>query len=492
MEGISKMNEYTENAPEKIDLIELLDNVLKGIKKLWWVILGLTVVFALKAYFNVSYSYVPRYVASATASIRSSGSSNYIDQTTAEQMADIFPYIVRSGVFEDAILDDMGLDAMPGSISMTVENGTNFFTISANAADPQVAYDLLQATIRQYPKVAEFAVGRIQMTVLDETGIPKNTGRESVFRGSVRNGAIKGFAMGCILLALYVVLTNKIKKEKDIRKVVNLENLGSVPAVQAKRRKKRKSEVTLVMHKEGVPQMYEEAIRKVRYRVMKEMESNGYRSLLITSSIPGEGKTTLAANLAIALARQGKKVVLIDADMKNPSLAKVLNETEEHPGLAAVLRMDVSIGEALTTIAVNGGKLRVMFASQPDAEGAKLLSLDEMGKLVKTLEQSADIVILDTAPSGVMADAAVLGNYVGAALYVVRYDFINRWKLRTGVQLLAESNAKILGYILNADKSRGSKGYGYGYGYKNYSGYYGYGRYDSRKKDDMSGRVMKD
>ena len=81
-----------------------------------------------------------------------------------------------------------------------------------------------------------------------------------------------------------------------------------------------------------------EAIRKLRIKIMKDMEENQFKSIMITSSIPGEGKTTLAVNLAISIANQGKKVILIDCDMRNPSDAGVMNEQETHPGLGAVLK----------------------------------------------------------------------------------------------------------------------------------------------------------
>ena len=102
------MSEYTENAPEKIDLTNLMRDGKRAFRKLWWLVLGLVIVFAAKAYLTVSYSYVPQYVASATMAIRSaSGEASYIDESTAKQMASIFPYIMKSGLLENAILDDM-------------------------------------------------------------------------------------------------------------------------------------------------------------------------------------------------------------------------------------------------------------------------------------------------------------------------------------------------------------------------------------------------
>ena len=485
------MSEYTENAPEKIDLTNLMRDGKRAFRKLWWLILGLIIVFAAKAYLTVSYSYVPQYVASATMAIRSaSGEASYIDETTAKQMASIFPYIMKSGLLENAILDDMKLESMPGSLSMTAEEGTNFFTVSATATEAQVAYDLLQAALRQYPEVAQFAVGQIEMLVLDETGVPKNTGRESVVRGSIVNGAAKGLVFGLVIMAVYVASRNTVKKRKELRNIMNLEDIGSVPYIFEKKRKKKASGAWLALNNERISQVYVEAIRKLRIKVMKEMEDKGYKSLLVTSSIPGEGKSTLAVNLAIAMARQGKSVILVDGDVRNPSIAKIIGEKKKHPGLAAVLRKQAPIDKALVKVEIKDGSLLALCGGESDTGMAQALGTERMGKLIKALEQAADVVVIDTPPSELLADAAALAKHVDAAVYVVRCDFTKKSRIRNGIQALSESGINILGYVFNADNSKVGKGYGYGY--KNYSGYYGYGVRGNGKKEDSSGRVVKD
>lgn len=489
------MSEYKENAPQKIDLISLMLDVIKGVKKFWWLVIGLALVFAAKSYLSVSTSYTPQYIASATMAIRGSGSEmDYVNAETAEQMAEIFPYILKSGILQEKIAQDMGLESMPGSIAMTAEPGTNLFTVSANANDPKLSQQLLEATLRQYPEVAKFVIGYIEMEVLDETGVPEDTGREQVFRGSLISGAIKGGSIGLFVMFLYIITRRTVKKRKELSRIVNLEDFGSIPFVRMKKRKKTVINSAVNLKNERVPQSYLEAIRKLRIKVTKAMEENEFKSLLVTSSIPGEGKTTLATNLSIALAKQGKRVVLVDCDPRNPSIAENMEEENGHPGLGAVLRGRISVLDALTEVEVNGGKLRILYGGAPDATAAKMLGTETMGELVRTLEDHADIVILDTAPSELLADATTLAKHVDAALYVVKCDHARKNRIRNGVQALSVSGIKILGYVFNADTSKRGGGYGYGYGYKDYGSYYGYGYgyYGNRKKDDLSGRVIKD
>lgn len=338
------MSEYREmrsrdlDEVDKIDLTDLLQDIYQGIRKFWWLVIGLAVIFALQSYFSVRSSYRPQYVASATMSVRVAGNANYVNAQSAKQMETVFPYILTSGVLQDVIAEDMGLDYVPGTVTAVAENGTNLFTVSASASDPKVAYDLLQSVIENYPKVAEFVVGKTKLDILDETGIPEDTGKELVIRGSLKRGAARGALLGFLLMGIYILTRRTVKSRKELKKDLNLEDLGGIPFIHAKKRRKDKFLSSVSLMNERVPQRYLEAIRKLCIRVMKEMEQRGYKSILITSSIPGEGKTTLAVNLAIAAAKSGKKVVLVDCDPRNPSVASAMNEKEGFRDLVQYFR----------------------------------------------------------------------------------------------------------------------------------------------------------
>lgn len=489
------MSEYKETEPQKIDITDLIQDAIKGFRRFWWLVIGLALIFGAKSYFTVTTGYVPKYVASATLAVYCKGNdSDYLNEETAKQMAEVFPYILKSGVLENEITLDMELESMPGTISMSVEEGTNLFTISASASDAQVSYELLQATLRQYPEVAKFVIGEIEMDLLDETGVPTDAGLNNTVRGSVKDGAIKGAIIGLGIIAVYVLTRKTVKSRKELKQTVNLSDFGSVPFVALKKRKKKGMNMAVNLKNERVSRVYLEAIRKLRIKVMKEMEQGEHRSLLVTSSIPGEGKTTIASNLAMAIAKQGKRVILVDCDPRHPSVASVMGESKEHPGIDAVLKNQVTIKEALTETEMSEGRLQILYGGKPDSNVAKLLGTKQMEALIKVLERQADIVIFDTAPAELLADAAALAKYVDAALYVVKQDYAKKDQIRNGVQALSMSGIKIIGSVFNADKSRKSSGYGYGYGYKNYGNYYGYGYgyYGNRKKDDLSGRVIKD
>ena len=460
------------DAPEKIDLTNVMLDVYHGVKRLWWLFIGLIIICAVQSYFSVSTSYQSKYVASATVSVTSVGGMDYVNAQSAQQMAEVFPYILTSGVLKDVVAEDMGLDSMPGSIDVKADDGTNLLTISVSGNDPQMAYKTLKSVIKNYPKVAEFVLGETKLTILDETGIPTDIKREEVIRGSYKRGALKGAIIGCVILLLYVLSRRTVKSRKDLKKNINLQDLGSIPYVRTKKRKKETFYNSVSLLNERISMSYLEAIRKLRIRIMKDVEKKEYQTLLVTSSIPGEGKTTLSANLAISIAQQGKKVLLVDCDLRNPSIAGVMNEQEPHPGLGSVLKKEVPLSEAITNVKLpkertnENGSLHVIFGG---------------------------------------ADAPLLGKYVDAALYVIRYDYTKLREIREGVESLALSGIDMLGYVFNGDNSSGGQGYGYGYrrygNYGSYGSHYGsygkygaYGHYGKMEKGstDKFGRVIKD
>lgn len=483
---------------EKIDIISFAGDFLYGLKKLWLLILVLTLAGAGISYFRTSYTYTPQYVASATMSVTAPG-GQYIGAQTASQMAEVFPYILTSGVLEDVVAREMGMDSVPGSISATAEEGTNLLTMSVTSDDPQMAYDILHTVIDCYPEVAEFVLGNTSLTILDETGVPSDTQKEVVVRGSYRRGAIMGAGAGLVILCLYILLKKTVKSKDKLKSQINLPDMGSLPYIRNKKRKKKPEQNKVSLINERTPASYQEAMRRLRIRVLKEVEENQTKTIMVTSSIPGEGKTTVAVNLAISLVRQGKKVVLVDCDLRNPSIADFLGITEQRSGIDSVLHKKAAVTDVLTEIDVNGeNKLTLLLGEEEEKTDISLLGSKRMEGLIAELKNMADVVILDTAPAQLLADAALMARFVDAALYVIRYDYTKMYKIREGIQALAMSKIKMLGYVFNCDRNSGDGkyGYGYGYGYRRYGSYGHYGRYRDTgkrdKKEDLSGRVIKD
>ncbi len=457
---------------EKIDVISFVNDFLHRLRRLWLIVLALTVAVAALFYYRVSSTYTPTYVAEATVTVEIVNGGSYSNKNTAEQMGLIFPYILTSGALSDVIAQDLGMDNVPGTINVTCIRGTNLLTITVSSWDANYAYDTLQSVLRNYPAVAQFVVGQTELKVIDDNGIPTDSGRESVIRGSVKKGALIGFALGMLFVALHVATFRTIRNEAELRSLLNIPFLGTLPFYRKKqRRNSARTEINIL--KDGENSDYVESVRLVRTRLERQMGDR--KVLMVTSSISGEGKSTVAANLAISMARKGKRVILVDCDLRNPTVSQIFGLQEKYPGLVPILRGTCRLEDSLCEVLDHGAPigLTLLPGGERESRLVEILSSEEMKNLIETLRAQADIVILDTPPSAVLVDAMMLVRYVDEVAYVIMCDYARRRYIFEGVEELTSAGATIAGCILNGGKTRGGR-YGY-YGRYGYKGKYGYG-----------------
>ncbi len=446
---------------EKINIVSFLNDLVHRLRSFWWVILILTVALGAASYYRTSTHYSPSYTAEATVSVEIVNGGSYANRNTAEQMGVIFPYILTSGALSDVIAADLGMSGVPGSIQVSCITGTNLLTISVTGSNAENVYAVLQSVLKNYPEVAQFVVGQTKLSVIDDSGVPEDTGRTSILRGSLTRGAAVGFLLGVLLLIVYTVTTRTIRDEEELRALLNVPCLGTLPSYKKKRRKKNaNNEINILNDSNGSNSDYIESMRLIRTRLERQLGDR--KVLMITSSIPGEGKSTVAGNLAISMARKGKRVVLIDCDLRNPSQSDVFGLKGKYPGLVPVLQGKARLEDALHEVTFRGEPIGLTLLPGADKETklVEILGSEEMKNLIEILKERADIVILDTPPSAVLVDAMIMVQHVDGVVYVVMSDFAKRSFIFRGMEELTSNGVEVLGCILNGAKTR-SKGYGY-------------------------------
>ena len=469
-ETVEKKNEEFE----KIDVFSFVNDFFHRLRRLWLLVLILTVASTGLFYYRTTTSYSPTFVAEATVSVEIVNGGTYANKNTAEQMGLIFPYILTTGALSDVIAEDLGTASVPGTINVTCIKGTNLLTITVSSWDANYAYDTLQSVLRNYPAVAQFVVGQTELKVIDDSGVPTDTGRESVIRGSIKRGALIGFLLGLAIVAINVLTFRTVRNETELRSLLNIPCLGTLPFYQKKqRRNSTRTEINIL--NDGESSDYVESIRLVRTRLERQMEDK--KVLMVTSSISGEGKSTVAANLAISMARKGKRVVLVDCDLRNPTVSQIFGLTEEYPGLVSILRGKSQLQDSLVSVTDHGNPLGLTLLPGGEREPrlVEILESENMTHVIQSLRENADVVILDTPPSAMLVDAMMLVRHVDAIAYVIMSDYARRRYIFEGVEELSSSGAPIVGCILNGGRTHGGR-YGY-YGYYSYRGKYGYGSY---------------
>lgn len=207
----------------------------------------------------------------------------------------------------------------------------------------------------------------------------------------------------------------------------------------------------------------QEAYNTLRTNIRFAIPGDGCKRLCLTSGLASEGKSTTILNLAISFAETGSKVLLIDGDMRRPSLARLLIE-KATPGLSNVLAGFANVEDAIRKdIRPN---LDVLFAGEIPPNPLELLGSAGMKKIVETMSLRYDYILVDTPPVSIVSDACEVANITDGVLFLVRQNETDKEAVIRGVKQLELSNSRLLGFVLNGIVEEGGKGYKYRYRYR--------------------------
>lgn len=239
--------------------------------------------------------------------------------------------------------------------------------------------------------------------------------------------------------------------------------------------KRRSSADFMIASGNDVPFNYVESFKSLRTNLNFIAATEKLNTFILTSAIPGEGKSNTAINLAITLAEDSKSVVVVDCDLRKPSLNRYLKLGRNFKGVTDILTGNATVEDALIQFEDLG--IHVLTAGAVPPNPSEMLSAEPMQKLVEDLKAAFDYVILDTPPVSVVTDAAILGRYADGALLCVRSDFAPKETVQLAKERLTAVGVRILGVVLtgfDAKNDHKSSAYSYTYEYE----------YKSKNKSD--------
>jgi capsular exopolysaccharide synthesis family protein len=317
----------------------------------------------------------------------------------------------------------------------------------------QTQYTVLLQSVQDFRLAASRYVNSI--TISTPAQLPQSPVRPNK-RLNTLLGLIGGLMLGIAVAFLIEYLDDTLKSSDDVNRVLGLATLGAVVRVPSGMGTDQGTLITIKSPRAP----YAEAYRNLRTNLQFAfLDGASPSSFVVSSAEPGEGKTTTVANLAVVMAQMGKKVILVDTDLRRPTLHKVFNLPRE-PGLTNLLLGESpSIDSVLWETPVPG--LWFLASGTPPPNPAELLASKWMGKLVVALKQRADIVLFDSPPILPVTDAALLAAKTGNLLWVVGAGKTRTDHLRRAREALAQVDTKVLGVVLN--RVSASRGYGYYY-----------------------------
>jgi len=280
-----------------------------------------------------------------------------------------------------------------------------------------------------------------------------------------------GFAgsllLGIFLAILLDLMNSSIRSIKDVEDKLKQPVLGVLPILKGRKGKHPNVAAAMV---DAVHASFAEAMASIRTGLVLSGLDNPHKVILVTSSIPNEGKTTAAISLAISLGKM-EKVLLIDSDMRQPSINQWCSIDERRLGLSEFVAGSATLNDCIVKRPAMG--IDLLTAGHCPPNPLELLSSDRLQKLLMVLENHYDRIIIDSPPVQAVSDSLVLAKYAKSVIYVVKADATRTGIVKAGLQRLQQYNAPITGIVLNQIDPKKANKYGEEFG--GYFDHYGYG-----------------
>lgn len=473
---MGERNEYTSPFAGFVDY----NNILRDVAREWMTVLIITFCSGLIAYMVTVSMYEPVYRTRTTMVVTATGTYNdmYSNLRSASGSAESFSRILNSSTLRTMVAKEMGQESFLGNARAEVLENSNLLVLTVDAGTPEIAFTEMKGILQHYSVLTHELIGNIRLTLLEA---PKASGTPLNPRNT-RNVVIKtmlvALAVGIILLAMLSAMRDTIRNSRDVERKLDTRLLASIHREQkakSLRARFKKDKSSILITNPMTSFRYVETIRKLASRTANMLQERHAVSLLITSITENEGKTTIAANLALAMAEEGKKVLLIDADFRKPSLYKVLNmKSAVFTGLSDYLLHDTD-SDAVEDIVqtVPGTTLECILNKNAMPQTMEMLSSTRMRDLIRHMENEYDYILVDSSPMQLVADAEELADMVDASMLVVRQHFVEARLINDGIDSLNGREKRVIGSVFNYAYSGrfGSVG-SFAYGY---SSRYGYG-----------------
>lgn len=436
-------------------------------------ILGATIAYGWSALQPRVYTAEASGYVAATNTGSDTGSSLVGDQLARGKLDSYVDIGSWRSVAEYAIAD-LGLDTTPeqlvNQVEVTSPLDTVIIHVSASAGTPEEARDLAESWIRgmvaQIDEIeGDGTAGSAAITLIpgDSARLPSSPSLPNT-RLNVALGALIGLALGIGYAVIRHVLDRRVRNPRDIERETGVSVVGTLPLEKDLTNDRRIlifDGPTRTQNSSAVT----EAMRELRTNLQFMDVDNPPRVIVVSSPLPGDGKSTTAANLAISLAAAGQRVVLIDADLRRPVVSSLF-DLPEGAGLTDVLAGRAEFIDVVHA-ADSAGNLAVLGAGRIPPNPSEVLGSQRMRDLLKSLRERATVIV-DSPPTIPVTDAAVLSTGADGVLLVVSAGRTTYEMMQKALENISKANGRVLGVVLNKVPKRGAGAAYYGYQYQGY------------------------
>ena len=471
-----------------------------------WLVALVAVLCAAIAFSYTFFFITPQYRAGAVFYVNNtvtvgdaSLSVNGSDLNTSRKLVDSYIVILRTRETLNAVIEHAGVDRsygqVLGMISAASVNGTEMFRVTVSGPDPLETKKIADAIAHVLPGKISNTIDGSSTKIVEYAEVPT-----APYAPNCRKNASMGFMIGLLLTAALIVLKEvfdtTIRSEDDIERICSYPILSQVPDMLNDGKKKgpfltgkarsgkgskrggkkkqnaaraRTSDQKKVPIGSSVSFAAAEAYKRLRTKLQFAFtDESSCRVIGLSSALSGEGKSLTAVNLAYNLAQLNKRVIILDCDMRRPTMAEKMR-LRKKPGLSEFLSGQNELKDVVQSFGKGEGEVafHAISAGENPPNPVEMLSSQRMERLLASLRKVYDYVVLDLPPVAEVTDAMAIAPKVDGMLMVVRQNYCDRIALKDTVQQFSFINAKILGVVFNCTSEYGGDYYGKGY-YRSY------------------------
>ena len=493
--------------------------VMRRIWRNLWMVLMSAGLFALLAYIGATLFVHPTYTCSATF-VATPRSSSYIYQSSASAVtastAEQFAKLLSGSTLVNRVRRLNGEEVQDAKVSSYAVSGTNLIQLRTTGPSPRSAYYMCIGILEHYEDYTQYVFDSVMLDTVSAPTVPGKGSIEATQRKAMLIAAPVGAFVMIAIIAVLCITSGTIQTLHGAHAQVDGNLLATLNHQHKRRTLKsllRKRKTSLLISNPTTSFLYVETIHQLRARVEHANRQHDCKTFLVTSVSENEGKSTVAANLALSLARRYKKVLLIDCDLRKSAQHLIFDITEKSTTLNDLLKGSLEPERLVKALQYRKAEnLFFLFAANVQRHSAELLGSEQMRELLAVLRENFDYVILDSSPMGFFTDSEVLSDSVDASFLVVRQDTVSDKTVNDAIDSLSRCKARFLGFVFNdvhtvniAAGLVGGRRYGYGYGYGRSYGYaygsskskqgYGYGpsnvELNTSRKEDRHGSAEK-
>jgi len=503
-----------EQEEQSIDLARYLSVLLRW----WWIVALVVVLLLLIAYVYSTVAKTTIYRAHATILVqeaRSGLAPGLGDIGASQQLARTYQELLTTRKLLQRTIDELGLpldvDGLRSGVNISVRPGTSLMDVKVQGSDPEspvkIANTLTQVFIQdtETSRLADIARRQAIFTAqgatdaaaaalveaqlsalgsisfLEEAAISIPSVRPSTRNNMLVAGFLGAF-LGVLLAFLIDYSSNKLGSKEQVERMFALPNVTSpVMGVMFKWSDRDVAPGKFAV-RDYPDSIYAEMYRQLRTTFRFVVSSHPGNAFMITSVAPREGKTTTLVNLASALAGSGNRIILLETDLRRPTLHRYFPETNGQGGLSPLLMLDRSrpVASLLCQTSIPG--LRILACGAVPQSPADLLNSPRTKEIIDELKKECDILLLDSPPTMAASDPMILASYVDGVVIVGALGETHVDAFRDSVGMIQKSGTPIVGYILNKVRSRGL-----GYGRYRYHYYYYHHKEDEAEPSGIGG-----